>query len=132
MTGPRVTLQGCFCRRSLYPRRAGAWSGWTMPRFRGPSSIATRARAALMPWPWEARRTGTPSRVRLPFALLSDSTGAFSAPLRLPWFEVAGERLLKRLTLIIRQGRIAHCLYPVFPPDRDAETVLAWLRDQAT
>lgn len=72
------------------------------------------------------------SRLRLPFALLSDSTGAFSAPLRLPWFEVAGERLLKRLTLIIRQGRIAHCLYPVFPPDRDAETVLAWLRDQAT
>jgi peroxiredoxin len=71
------------------------------------------------------------SRLHLPFALLSDSTGEFSARLQLPWFEVAGVRLLKRLTLIIREGRIVHCTYPVFPPDKDAETVIAWLRDQA-
>jgi peroxiredoxin len=44
---------------------------------------------------------------------------------------VEGARLLKRLTLIIRQGRIAHCIYPVFPPDRDAETVIAWIREHA-
>ena len=67
----------------------------------------------------------------MPFALLSDATGEFSARLRLPWFEVEGVRLLKRLTLIIRQGRIAHGIYPVFPLDKDAETVIASLRDHA-
>jgi peroxiredoxin len=72
------------------------------------------------------------SRLRLPFQLLSDAALEFSARLQLPWFEVEGERLLKRLTLIIRQGRIAHCVYPVFPPDRDAEKVIAWIRDHAT
>src|SRR5437667_457772 len=72
------------------------------------------------------------SRLHLPFELLSDSTGEFSACLRLPWFEFEGVRLLKRMTLIIRLGRIAHCIYPVFPPDRDAETVIAWLRDHVT
>src|SRR5438093_7755576 len=71
------------------------------------------------------------SRLHLPFALLSDATGEFSAHLRFPCFEVKGVRLLKRLTLIIRQGRIAHVIYPVFPPDKDAETVIAWLRDHA-
>jgi len=71
------------------------------------------------------------SRLRLPFQLLSDAAGRFSAGLRLPWFEVEGVRLLKRVTLIIRQGRIAHCLYPVFPPDKDAETVMGWIRDHA-
>ena len=71
------------------------------------------------------------SRLRLPFQLLSDAAGRFSAGLRLPCFEVDGVRLLKRVTLIIRQGRIAHCLYPVFPPDKDAETVMGWIRDHA-
>ena len=71
------------------------------------------------------------SRLHLPFQLLSDAAGEFSARLRLPWFEVEGVRLLKRLTLIIRQGRIAHCIYPVFPPDKDAETVITWIRDHA-
>ena len=71
------------------------------------------------------------SRLRLPFQLLSDAEGEFSTSLRLPWFEVEGVRLLKRLTLIIRQGRIAHCIYPVFPPDRDAESVIAWIREHA-
>ena len=69
------------------------------------------------------------SRLRLPFPLLSDAAGEFSAALRLPWFEVQGTRLLKRLTLIISRGRILHCFYPVFPPDKDAETVISWLRD---
>ena len=69
------------------------------------------------------------SRLHLPFALLSDAAGEFSARLQLPWFEFEGARLLKRLTLIIGQGRILHCVYPVFPPDGDAETVIAWIRD---
>ena len=40
-------------------------------------------------------------------------------------------RLLKRLTLLIRDGRIEGCFYPVFPPDADAARVLAWLRERA-
>jgi hypothetical protein len=40
-------------------------------------------------------------------------------------------RLLKRLTLLIRAGRIEGCFYPVFPPDADAGRVLAWLRERA-
>ena len=36
--------------------------------------------------------------------------------------------LIKRLTLIVRDGVIAHVFYPVFPPDRNADDVAAWLR----
>src|SRR5262245_15017315 len=71
------------------------------------------------------------SRLHLPFALLSDAMGEFSASLRLPSFAVEGVRLLKRLTLIVQRGRIRHFIYPVFPPDKDAERVIAWLRDRA-
>jgi peroxiredoxin len=71
------------------------------------------------------------ARLHLPFAVLSDADLAYSRALRLPTFEVAGLTLLKRLTLIISKGRIAHCIYPVFPPDSDAEHVVAWLRAHA-
>jgi peroxiredoxin len=67
-------------------------------------------------------------RLHLPFPLLSDAAFEFTDRLRLPCFEFEGHRLLKRLTLIVGHGRILHCFYPVFPPDRDAETVLAWLQ----
>jgi peroxiredoxin len=72
------------------------------------------------------------SRLQLPFALLSDSTGEFTDTLRLPWFEFEGVRLLKRLTLVISQGRILHCRYPVFPPDGDADEVIAWILAHAS
>jgi peroxiredoxin len=71
------------------------------------------------------------SRLQLPFALLSDAAGEFSAALRLPSFEVEGVRLLRRLTLVIRHGHILHCVYPVFPPDKDAEAVISWIRNNA-
>ncbi|GAA3814005.1 hypothetical protein GCM10022226_38510 [Sphaerisporangium flaviroseum] len=69
-------------------------------------------------------------RLHLPFPLLSDADHALTDALRLPTFDAAGERLLKRLTLVIRDGVIEHCFYPVFPPDRHAEQVLTWLRDR--
>jgi peroxiredoxin len=69
------------------------------------------------------------TRLQLPFELLSDAAGEFSTRLQLPWFEVEGVRLLKRLTLVIERGRITHCIYPVFPSNKDAETVIAWIRD---
>jgi peroxiredoxin len=67
-------------------------------------------------------------RLHLPFALLSDADLEMTKSLRLPTFEAAGLTLLKRFTLVISDGRIEHVFYPVFPPDRHAEEVLAWLR----
>lgn len=67
-------------------------------------------------------------RLHLPFPLLSDQAGQLIAALRLPTFEVAGQTLLKRITLVLRDGVIEHVFYPVFPPDAHATEVLAWLR----
>jgi peroxiredoxin len=67
-------------------------------------------------------------RLALPFPLLSDESLALAAALRLPTFEAGGKTLLKRCTLVIDDGTITHTFYPVFPPDRNAEDVLAWLR----
>jgi peroxiredoxin len=66
-------------------------------------------------------------RLHLPFELLSDAGLRFARALRLPTFEVEGMTLIKRLTLIADGGRIAKVFYPVFPPDRNAADVLAWL-----
>ncbi len=67
-------------------------------------------------------------RLHLPYAVLSDAGFALVDALRLPTFEADGIRLVRRLTLVVRQGRIAHVFYPVFPPDRSAEPVLDLLR----
>ena len=66
-------------------------------------------------------------RLRLPFPVLSDSTLAFAHALDLPLFEWDGKTLIKRLTLMLRGDLIEHVFYPVFPPDKNAETVIAWL-----
>jgi len=70
-------------------------------------------------------------RLHLPFELLSDSELELARALQLPTFSVAGQTLLKRLTLVGRGGRIEKCFYPVFPPNADAENVLRYIR-QAT
>jgi peroxiredoxin len=67
-------------------------------------------------------------RLHLPFPLLSDAELELTRALRLPTFEVAGETLIKRLTLIVRDGAIEHVFYPVFPPDGHAREVLDWLQ----
>lgn len=67
-------------------------------------------------------------REHIPFPLLSDPGLALAAALRLPTFEVDGTTLYKRLTLVAAAGRVIKAFYPVFPPDRDAATVLGWLR----
>nr|MBA2536650.1 peroxiredoxin [Actinomycetota bacterium] len=66
-------------------------------------------------------------RLHLPYPVLSDAAHELRRALRLPTFEFEGETLLRRFTLVVERGRIEHVFYPVFPPDRDAETVLAWL-----
>ena len=67
-------------------------------------------------------------RLHLPFAILSDADFALQRALRLPTFEVDGMVLLKRMALVIDQGKITKVFYPVFPPDRSAAEVIAWLR----
>jgi peroxiredoxin len=66
-------------------------------------------------------------RLELPFPLLSDEKLALAHALGLPTFETSGMTLLKRLTLVVRDGTIEHVFYPVFPPDRNAGDVVAWL-----
>jgi peroxiredoxin len=68
-------------------------------------------------------------RLHLPFEILSDADFAFTNALRLPTFEFEGVRLLKRLTLILSSGKIEKVFYPVFPPDKHAEEVVAWLSE---
>ena len=66
-------------------------------------------------------------RLHLPFELLSDDRRVFAQALKLPTFQVEGMTLIKRLTLIVRDGVIEKVFYPVFPPDRNAGDVLDWL-----
>jgi peroxiredoxin len=72
------------------------------------------------------------ARLALPFTLLSDERHALTDALRLPTFEVAGQRLLRRLTLLLTGGRVEHVWYPVFPPDTHAREVLRWLQGHRT
>jgi peroxiredoxin len=71
-------------------------------------------------------------RLHLPFPLLSDVDLKFARALNLPTFVVAGMTLLKRMALVIDDGSIAKVFYPVFPPDKNAEEVVAWLSTQGS
>jgi peroxiredoxin len=71
------------------------------------------------------------ARLHLPFELLSDAELALTRALRLPTFEVQGMVLIRRLTLVLRDGLVEHVFYPVFPPDRNAADVIAWLSGQS-
>jgi peroxiredoxin len=88
-------------------------------------------------------------RLHLPYPLLSDAELTVTQALQLPTFEIGGllqgqpeansretgasrsrtaAVLLKRLTLIVRDGVIEQVFYPVFPPDRNASDVLEWMK----
>jgi len=73
-------------------------------------------------------QTEMASRLHLPFPVLSDEKLALTRALNLPTMQVAGLTLIQRLALIVDSGRISHVFYPVFPPDRNAGDVLAWLK----
>ncbi len=68
------------------------------------------------------------TRLHVPFPVLSDAGLVLTKALRLPTMDVAGLVLVKRMALIIDDGRITYVFYPVFPPDRNAGDVLAWLK----
>jgi len=71
-------------------------------------------------------------REHIPFPLLSDAELSLVASLRLPTFEVEGMTLYKRLTFVAEAGRVVKVFYPVFPPNRNAAEVIAWLRQRRT
>jgi len=72
------------------------------------------------------------SRLHLGFPLVSDAGLTLARALRLPTFVHEGFELVKRLTLIVRAGRIEKVFYPVFPPDADAGRVVTWLREHGS
>ncbi|HEY7949424.1 MAG TPA: peroxiredoxin [Solirubrobacterales bacterium] len=128
----------------LYPRTGvpgrSLPTGWDdIPGARGctPQSCAYRESISEFSWlgatvvgisaqtPGEQREFT--EREHIPFPLLSDSGLRLADALRLPTFEAEGMTLYKRLTFVAEGGKIAKVFYPVFPPDRDAGEVLAWL-----
>ena len=67
-------------------------------------------------------------RLHLPFAVLSDEHMLFAQALRLPTFHASGMHLLKRLTLIAKDGEVVAVKYPIFPSNSDVVWALDWLR----
>jgi peroxiredoxin len=66
-------------------------------------------------------------RLGILYPVISDPDLALRDALQLPTFEFEGQTLYKRLTLVFESGTIAKAFYPVFPPDRHAGEVIAWL-----
>lgn len=69
-------------------------------------------------------------RLHLPFSILSDADLDLATSLHLPLFMTSGMTLLCRMALVIEDGVIVKVFYPVFPPDKNAEEVVAWLRSR--
>ena len=74
-----------------------------------------------------AYQRGVATRLHLPFSLIADPHWALTQAMRLPTFAAGGLTLLRRLTLVLDDGRVTQVFYPVFPPDRSARQVLDWL-----
>jgi peroxiredoxin len=70
-------------------------------------------------------------REHIPFPLLSDSGLELARAMLLPTFETGGRTFYRRLTFVAEQGTVVKVFYPVFPPDRNAGEVLAWLSGHA-
>jgi peroxiredoxin len=70
-------------------------------------------------------------RNHITYPVLADPELRLGRALRLPTFDAAGMTLYKRITLVIEACAIAKAFYPVFPPDKNAEEVVAWLRERA-
>lgn len=67
-------------------------------------------------------------RLHLPFPVLSDVQLQFASALHLPTLTIDGVTVIKRITLAIEGAIIRKVVYPVFPPDKNAEHLLQWLR----
>jgi peroxiredoxin len=67
------------------------------------------------------------------YAILSDAELKLVRAMRLPTFSYKVESggpdtLIRRQAWYVEKGKIGKVWYPVFPPDRNAATVLAWLK----
>jgi len=69
-------------------------------------------------------------RLHLPFPLLSDAELKLQSAIGLPTFLTSGMTLYKRMALVLEDAAIVRVFYPVFPPDKNAEEVMAWLRQR--
>src|SRR5262249_43127052 len=69
-------------------------------------------------------------RNHIPYPVIADPERRLGSALRLPTFDVEGMTLYKRITLVVEACAIAKVFYPVFPPDKNAEEVVASLRDR--
>ena len=67
------------------------------------------------------------ARLHLPFPILSDDEFKLTGALGLPTFEVDGMRLLQRLTMIVRDGRVEVVFFPVPQPEQSAAQAIEWL-----
>lgn len=67
-------------------------------------------------------------RMHIPFEVISDEEFKLTEALKLPTFEYQSMRLIARLALVLNKKKILHVFYPVFPPDKNAEIVLGWIR----
>lgn len=130
----------------VYPRTGGPDitlpSDWDLiPGARGctPQSCAFRDHHAELAdleatvWGLSAQPFGEQEdfaeRMHIPFPLLNDTTLVLAEnPLRLPTFLGGEVTLYKRVTLVVENGLITRVFYPVFPPDRNADDVIEYLR----
>jgi len=67
-------------------------------------------------------------RLGLPYELLSDEKLEMVEAMGMPTFEWEGGKVLRRVTLAVRDGRVEKVWYPVFPPDKSADEVIEWLQ----
>lgn len=130
----------------VYPRTGGPGitlpSDWDMiPGARGctPQSCAFRdhhrdlAGLEATVWGLSAQpmreQENFAERMHIPFPLLNDTMLVLAEnPLRLPTFSSGDLTLYKRVTLVVEHGLITRVFYPVFPPDRNADDVIEYLR----
>ncbi len=69
-------------------------------------------------------------RLHLPFPVVSDSNYEFQKAMNMPTFVAAGMILLKRVTLVAKNGVIKAVHYPIFPSDSDPAWVIDYLKRQ--
>ena len=67
-------------------------------------------------------------RLHLPYEVLSDENLEFLQALDLPNFQINNVTYIKRLTLICKNSIIRKVFYPVFPPDKNVDDVIDWLK----
>ncbi|KAH7883337.1 Redoxin, partial [Phlebopus sp. FC_14] len=73
-------------------------------------------------------QTEAANRLHLPYPILSDASFQLTDALKLPTFEVEGMVLLKRITLLVYEGKVVGKDYPVFPSNEAAKRAVGLLK----